>query len=198
VLTAKSIANKYGKPLICYEGGQHLLNNAHLWSRNPAIYNEYLYMLDQWKNHFTFFSHYNLYSTFGSGGAWGCKEFAGQSNSQAHKYRALIDWMAANGGGAQQLTYLSEDIQAKENEEQELRIFPNPATNRATIVLDNNYLGPVEMTISNAQGVPLKTQQESKSSESLEWNVSTSELGSGFYLIRVRADKQYVRIMIRK
>jgi len=96
VIPAKNIANKYGKPLCCYEGGQHLLTNAHLWSRNPAIYNEYLYMLNSWKPYFTLFDHYCQYATAASGGAWGAKESLTQLLSDAHKYRALVDWKNSN------------------------------------------------------------------------------------------------------
>lgn len=96
VIPAKNIANKYGKPLCCYEGGQHLLNNADVWSRNPAIYNEYIYMLSQWNSYFTLFAHYANCGSFSSGGAWGAKEYTGQSLSSAHKFRALKDWISSH------------------------------------------------------------------------------------------------------
>lgn len=96
IIPAKNIANKYGLPLGCYEGGQSLYTNAHVWSRNPAIYTEYTYMLGKWKPYFDLYNSYCLYSTYSSGSAWGDKEYAGQSTSTAYRYKAITDWINAN------------------------------------------------------------------------------------------------------
>ncbi len=96
ILPAITIAENNGTLLGCYEGGQHLLTNADLWSSNPLIYNEYLYMLDQWKPHFSLFMHYTHAGIWSNTGAWGAKNATGQPLAQAHKYRAIVDWNAAN------------------------------------------------------------------------------------------------------
>jgi hypothetical protein len=96
ILPALTIANNNGTLLGCYEGGQHLLLNAHLWSANSLIYNEYLYMLDKWKPKFSLFMHYTHAGTWSSTGAWGAKNATGQPMAQAHKYRAIVDWNTAN------------------------------------------------------------------------------------------------------
>ena len=44
----------FGIPSLgAYEGGQHLLKNAMAWSQNPKIYDEYMFMLDRYSQHFT-------------------------------------------------------------------------------------------------------------------------------------------------
>jgi hypothetical protein len=92
-----SVINKYHYPLISYEGGQHLLNNANVFSRNPAIYDEYLNYLNTWKEQgFLMFTHYCLYSVYNSSTAWGSKESVSSSLANSPKYRALVDWQAAN------------------------------------------------------------------------------------------------------
>jgi hypothetical protein len=92
-----SVINKYHYPLISYEGGQHLLNNADAFSRNPAIYGEYLNYLDTWKEEgFLMFVHYTLYGSWNSGGAWGAKESAASDTERSYKFRALVDWQATN------------------------------------------------------------------------------------------------------
>lgn len=104
VSAAAAVARSYGMRLGCYEGGQHLLNNAHLWSQNPAIYGAYIAMLDRFSEVVDLFAHYTHCGNWSSGGAWGAKNHTGQPDSEAHKYRALKDWIAANphdpnGGG---------------------------------------------------------------------------------------------------
>jgi hypothetical protein len=96
VLTAVDIAQKYNVKLGTYEGGQHLLTNADLWSANPNIYTEYQYMLDKFAPYFTLFNHYANAGSWSSGGAWGAKAYTGQPAADAPKYRALADWAAAH------------------------------------------------------------------------------------------------------
>jgi len=89
---AKDIANQYKVPLATYEGGQHLLNKAQIFSANPQIYDEYMYMLEKFSPFLVFFNHYNHCGRAASGGAWGSKTSTGQDISLSHKYRALVDW----------------------------------------------------------------------------------------------------------
>lgn len=96
VLTAVTIAQKYNVPLGTYEGGQHLLTNAHQWSANQQIYNEYIYMFNKFAPYFKLFNHYAHAGTWSSGGAWGAKSETGQSNANAPKYRAIVDWVASH------------------------------------------------------------------------------------------------------
>ncbi|MDQ8184649.1 DNRLRE domain-containing protein [Pelagicoccus sp. SDUM812002] len=100
VASSVSIATDFNLVLITYEAGQHLTDNADLWSANPAIYDEYLYMLDEMDEHFALFMHYTHAGNWTSGGAWGAKEYTGQPLTQAHKYRALVDYVDASTPGS--------------------------------------------------------------------------------------------------
>jgi hypothetical protein len=87
----------FGIPSLgAYEGGQHLLQNSKTWSTNRKIYDEYLYMFDRYSDYFKVFMHYSHTSTWtNSAGqsSWGAKERTGQSLAEAHKYRAIVDWV---------------------------------------------------------------------------------------------------------
>jgi|GEM_PF-5729607 len=96
VVPAVNIAKKYNVKLGCYEGGQHLLTNANVWSGNQKIYDEYMYMFDKFASSFVLFDHYAHAGSWSSGGAWGAKAFTGQSEADAPKYRAIKAWAAAN------------------------------------------------------------------------------------------------------
>lgn len=82
-----------------YEGGQHLLLNSQMWSMNPYIYDEYRYMLDKWSESFALFMHYThtaAWTNDAGKSSWGALDHTGQASSEAHKYRALVDWALAN------------------------------------------------------------------------------------------------------
>lgn len=88
----KKFADAAGLKLIAYEGGQHVLQKAALINRNPAMYDLYTEYLQEMSNYFSHFSHYAHVGKAGDRGAWGCMEATGQSISDAHKYRALVEW----------------------------------------------------------------------------------------------------------
>lgn len=82
-----------------YEGGQHLLLNSKVWAQNPAVYAEYMNMLDRWSTVFTLFMHYAHTGTWTDvveQSSWGALDHTGQSLAEAHKYRALLDWATAH------------------------------------------------------------------------------------------------------
>jgi fibronectin type 3 domain-containing protein len=85
----------YGWDFIAYEGGQHVLTNAHIVSSDPEIYNKYITYLNGIDNYISVYSHYCHVGQWSSGGAWGSMEYTGQPMSQAHKYRALYDYAGA-------------------------------------------------------------------------------------------------------
>ncbi len=94
---AITISDKYNIPLGCYEGGQQLNTNADVWSNNPLVYDAYTYMLNKWMDaHFVLYCHYTLYGSYDTHGAWGAKAAVTTPLASAHKYRALVDWLAAN------------------------------------------------------------------------------------------------------
>jgi len=93
----RDVINKYHFPMVAYEGGQHILLNADVFSGNPAVYEAYQEYMDTWKNMgFLLFVHYTLYSTWNSGGAWGSKESVESTMKESPKFHALVDWQKIN------------------------------------------------------------------------------------------------------
>jgi hypothetical protein len=100
----KAVADKYGKRLIAYEGGQHIIPN------NPAAQNEVYAAMQRdprmgllydryfadWKaitpDLFTVYSATGAISQYG---AWGIREYAGQPISETPKRRAVLDAISA-------------------------------------------------------------------------------------------------------
>lgn len=84
-----------GMQLISYEGGQHYTTNAHLFSQNPESYDMYMEWLNMVSNYFHLTMHYTHTGRWASGGSWGAKDSTDQSIQDAHRYRALVDWVNA-------------------------------------------------------------------------------------------------------
>ena len=92
---SKSTFNYPATPLVCYEGGQQIYNScADVANRNPEIYTIYTDYLEGLKPYFTLFNHYGFVAPFSNQYAWGLKEAPGQNNADAHKYRAIKDFIA--------------------------------------------------------------------------------------------------------
>ena len=80
--------------LSAYEGGTHLLVNADVGNRNPAIYDFYLQLLDELEMAgLDNFQHYVATSEFYEDQGFGFKEYTGQPGDEAPKWRALRDWI---------------------------------------------------------------------------------------------------------
>lgn len=85
-----------GMRLVAYEGGQHVLSGADVVNARPEMYTLYTDYLDGVAPYFAIFSHYLHNGEWGSGGAWGAERYVGQPLSEAHKLRAIFDWIAAH------------------------------------------------------------------------------------------------------
>lgn len=94
ILPAVELAKKYGIRLGTYEGGQHLRTDADVFSKNPQIYDCYQYMLEKFCPKLEIFTHYAHCGNPSSEGAWGAKFKTGQPISEAHRYRALVNFIA--------------------------------------------------------------------------------------------------------
>jgi hypothetical protein len=88
----KEIADKTGLKLIAYEGGQHVYKKAKAINLSPVMYELYQEYLDRMAEYFSHFSHYCHVGQAGDRGSWGCIEYTGQPLTEAHKYRALLEW----------------------------------------------------------------------------------------------------------
>jgi hypothetical protein len=102
-------AQTRGLPLITYEGGQHLVgtggaeNNQTLTNlfmaanRDPrmgAIYADYLNM---WKAQGgQLFAVFNCVDAFSKWGSWGMLEYMDANRIRAHKYVAIVNFVAQN------------------------------------------------------------------------------------------------------
>ena len=92
----RDLVTPLGMEMIAYEGGQHYTTNAHTFSQNPQSYDMYLEWLEVVSQHFKLVMHYTHVGTWSSGGAWGAKASTNQSIADAHRHRALRDWVVAN------------------------------------------------------------------------------------------------------
>jgi hypothetical protein len=112
----KATANSYGKPLVAYEGGQHLsatqgvennttiqalFNNANRDSRMGDMYRTYL---RGWRDAGgDLFYHFNNCGTWNKWGSWGALEYLEQPTNESPKYSALMEYLdsfAPKGGSA--------------------------------------------------------------------------------------------------
>lgn len=94
------VVGKYALHLIAYEGGQHVHRQALAPNRDPEMYDIYMEYLNAIAPYLAQFVHYTHAGAFGDGGSWGAKEYTGQPESEAHKYRALKDWVAEKENAA--------------------------------------------------------------------------------------------------
>jgi hypothetical protein len=108
---AQNIANAQarGLPLITYEGGQHLVgvggaeNNATLSAlfmaanRDPRMGQLYTDYLNSWKSQGgQLFAVFNCVDVFSKWGSWGMLEFMDANRLRAHKYVAIVNFVAQN------------------------------------------------------------------------------------------------------
>ena len=95
----KTVAAKYGKRYIAYEGGQHIITsgptadiNAAM-QRSPLMYDMYKRFLTDWKaqigDTMTLYSATGVISQYGS---WGMREFARQPLAETPKQRAALEF----------------------------------------------------------------------------------------------------------
>lgn len=102
----KAIADKYGLPLMAYEGGQGLVDfkTTHdMQMPNPLLYQAnrhprmgalYTQFLEGWKREgATLFAHYSSPRTYRRYGSWGSKEYINQPLGQAYKHQAILNFI---------------------------------------------------------------------------------------------------------
>jgi hypothetical protein len=103
------LADQQGAELICYEGGQHfvgaagaendttLTNLLIAANRDPRMYDRYVEYLDMLQEEgVSLFSNFSFVDTPSKWGSWGVLEYQDQPIEEAHKFRALEDWIAGN------------------------------------------------------------------------------------------------------
>ncbi|MEO0470268.1 MAG: T9SS type A sorting domain-containing protein, partial [Bacteroidota bacterium] len=170
------VVGQYNLNLIAYEGGQHLAVNAINPNRNAEMYNVYTEYFDAMAPYFSLFCHYTHAGTFSNGGCWGAKEFTGQAISQAHKYRAMKDWMDNNSSRKSQVTV-----------ELAAPFYPNPTTGALNIEL--SHAQSVDIEVYNLSGQKIMDRQM----EGRLLKLDLSHLSNGMYILSVNG--QHSRIM---
>lgn len=88
-----ALTQRFDIALVAYEGGQHVGRNAEAPNKDPRMYDIYIEYLNAIAPYFVTFCHYTHVGTFGDSGSWGAKEYTGQPEAEAHKYRAMKDWV---------------------------------------------------------------------------------------------------------
>lgn len=112
----------FSMKLIAYEGGQHYTTNAHIFSQNPESYDMYIEWQNSVKNYFELTCHYTHTGRWASGGSWGAKASTDQSLSDAHRYRALKDWVEG-------INSTTPPVMQGNS----IRVYPNPASQKLNI-----------------------------------------------------------------
>jgi hypothetical protein len=87
------VVSAAGLPLLAYEGGQHVLNNAQVVNQSPEMYQVYQEYLTGVAPYFALFMHYVHNGQWGSGGAWGAERFVGEPLTESPKLRSIMDWI---------------------------------------------------------------------------------------------------------
>ena len=97
----KAIATRFGKRSIAYEGGQHVVNSGNIAllesiQRDPRMYGLYKKYLGSWQTQIgDTMTLFNSTSPISQYGAWGLREYAGQSLAATPKRRAALDYINA-------------------------------------------------------------------------------------------------------
>lgn len=177
----------FGIPLICYEGGQHLVsnqfqNNITLTNKliatnaDPLMENvmcEYfdsVYTINP-GNLFVYYSSINYPSQYGS---WGMKASLYHTDAQSPKYRAVKNCVFNSG--------LTLAVPEKTNDVA-VHLFPNPAQTDFTLQCDE----PIEQ-ISCTDMYGKQVFQRSSFGSSV--TLSAEQLPAGVYFIAVKTKKQ--------
>ena len=71
-----------------------------------------------------------------------------------------------------------------------IRLFPNPATDVATLAFETSYAGEAVLNLYNPVGQIVKTQRLSLEQGAFQTNIELDGLPDGVYLVEVRYGKQ--------
>jgi len=93
----RALADANNVELVTYEGGQHIYKGGRVASvnRDPRMYEFYKVYLETLSEYVPLTMNFMYSGRYSEqyGNAWGSKESIGQSIDQAHKYRAIQDWI---------------------------------------------------------------------------------------------------------
>jgi hypothetical protein len=173
----KNLCTRGGVLLACYEMGFETSTGSVI-AADPAVYQLY-------KDYFDTLmaagvnGPANQYTAVGgtSGYQWGAKATTGQSSSTAHKYRAIVDWMAAHPptavapGGVQQAAVAARPQVVQ-------------TAGRVEVQLGATQVGTAQLLRMN--GIVLQSRSLSAGSSTLP----TAGYAAGCYLLRTQVGAQ--------
>ena len=84
----------------------------------------------------------------------------------------------------------SVDVKDPMKPEDSFRVYPNPASDKITVELENERTGNVMISIIDVNGRRVAYESVSKQTVNLMHEIDLSSLNSGFYFIEVRDDQQ--------
>lgn len=186
MLWAKNSLNGTSIKLICYEGGaDNYPDNGLLLTRNSEqeqLYIDYLNMLDDYVQ--GPFVQYTFY-----GGCWGLKNFAGESATNAPKWRGWNSYWANKSGVMDEEPEISTELAGKN---EGMRMYPNPANGLMTIESDSEG---ATLCIVDVNGkVALRKIIEGRS-----LTISTSSLKPGVYFVHFdsQGNREIQKLMVK-
>ena len=162
-----------GIPLIAYEGGQHVTSYSSELNRRPEMYQIYKSYLKAMSPFYSLFVHYCLTGGAGYGGSWGAQEYTGQSIAEAHKLRAMKDWVME--------CPLDVTTGVKDNEikySENIIVYPNPIENN--FILEGAEPGS-RLVLYDIAGRELYSKQINTSIE----NVDVEHFAKGSYVLKI-------------
>lgn len=80
----------------------------------------------------------------------------------------------------------------------ELKVFPNPVTESATVSFNNQYIGKIDISVFNTDGQLINKLYSYKSKGLFEQKIDLPRCKAGIYFIKINAGKDYMHIKINK
>lgn len=72
----------------------------------------------------------------------------------------------------------------------QLKMIPNPAVSATSLILDNSWLGPVQISITDITGKQHLSTTVQKGTQLLEYRMNVEDFDSGNYILTVQFDQQ--------
>ncbi|NBC08888.1 MAG: T9SS type A sorting domain-containing protein [Bacteroidetes bacterium] len=187
-----NLAAAYDKQLVAYEAGQHFtswqagLTEEQVTTLNlhPRMYGWYQQYMQGWFDHAPITSTLVFYTSYapcpGGGSCFGVKTACDQPIEEAHKYRAIVDWLEGN--------IVGQDEAAAAPPPQ-LMVFPNPtAEGQLNIVAEGLPVQSIRLLDMN--GRVARAMQPQANTGSVQLNVAGLK---GVYLLLLETEVGLLR-----